>query len=90
MIDHLSNNFIRQKFDGLIEIITRNIDILMILETKLDESFPKGQFLIKGFSQPYGMDCNSKGGGMLFVREDVPSRLLSIEKKFDQSFSYRN
>ena len=30
-----------------------NIDILMISETKLDPSFPIGQFQIHGFSEPY-------------------------------------
>ena len=38
----LNINSIRQKFDSLIEIPTWNIDTLMMLETKLDESFPKG------------------------------------------------
>ena len=51
-IGHLNINSIRRKFDSLIEIITGNIDILMISETKLDGSFPKGQFLIKEFIEP--------------------------------------
>ena len=38
----LNINSIGQKFDSLIEIPTWNIDTLMMLETKLDESFPKG------------------------------------------------
>ena len=50
-------------------------------EKKLDDSFPKGQFLIKGFTEPYRLDRNSQGGGiMLFIREDIPSKLLPIEK----------
>ena len=53
----------------------------MISETKLDESFPKGQYLIKGFINPYRLDRSSKGGEiMLFTREDIPSKLQSIEK----------
>ena len=35
----------------------------MISETKIDESFPKGNFLIEGFSTPYRLDRDSKGGG---------------------------
>ena len=74
---HLNINSIRQKFDSLIEITAGNIEILMISETKLDDSFPKGQFIIKGFSEPYRLDRNSKGGGiMLLIREDIPSKLL--------------
>ena len=58
----------------------------MILETKLDESFLKDQFLIKGFSEPYRLDRNSKGGGIiLFIREDIPSK-LSIEKNSIKTF----
>ena len=39
------------------------IDILMISETKIDESFPNGNFIIEGFSTPYRLDRDSKGGG---------------------------
>ena len=49
VIGHLNISSVRQKFDSLIEITTGNIDMLMIPEKKLDESFPKGQFLIKVF-----------------------------------------
>ena len=35
----------------------------MISETKIDESFPKGNFLIEGFSTPYRSHRDSKGGG---------------------------
>ena len=53
----------------------------MISETKLDESFPIGQFLIKGFSTPYQSDRNCHGGGiLLYNREDILSKLLSIEE----------
>ena len=52
----------------------------MILETKIDNSFPKGQFLIKGFCEPFRIDRNIHGGGILFyVREDIPVKLLSVE-----------
>ena len=42
------------------------IDILMISKTKNDESFPNGNFIIEGFSTPYRLDRDSKGGGGLF------------------------
>ena len=38
------------------------------------------KFIIEGFSVPYKVDRNGNGGGiMLFVREDIPSKLLSVE-----------
>ena len=45
-VGQLIINSIRNKFDFLAQQVKGNIDILMISETKLDESFPVGQFLI--------------------------------------------
>ena len=53
---HLNINSIRNKFEALKFIIDNNIDIFLISETKLDDSFPSAQFLIKGFSAPYRFD----------------------------------
>ena len=54
----------------------------MISETKIDKSFPKGNFLTERFSTPYRLDRDSKIGGiMLYVREDIPSNLIAFEDK---------
>ena len=54
----------------------------MISETKLDDSFPAAQFLLHGFSAPYRLDRNSKGGEiLLYVTEYIPSRLLNSKSK---------
>ena len=54
----------------------------MTSETKIDDSFPVGQFIIDGFSPPYRLNRNCHGGGlMLFVRKDIFSNLLVIEEK---------
>ena len=72
------NNF--SKYDGY-------VDILLVLETKTDDSFPQGHFIIDGFSVPYRLDRNCLSGSlMLFVKEDIPSNLLSIEEKPTESF----
>ena len=48
--------------------IKGSIDVLLVSETKIDDSFPNGNFLVDGFSTPYKLDRNSNGGGvMLFV-----------------------
>ena len=71
----LNINSLRNKFESLINIINNNIDILMISETKLDPSFPTGQFHIHGFSEPYRFDRNGNSGGiLLYIREDIPSK----------------
>ena len=52
-------------------------DILVITETKLDETYPNFQFYIEGYSLPFRLDRNRNGGGlMIYVREDIPSKLL--------------
>ena len=62
ILGHLNINSTRNKFEALEFLIGNNINIFLISETKLDDSFPKAQFLIKGFSAPYRFDRNSKGG----------------------------
>ena len=62
--------------------IKGNIDVLMISETKLDDSFPSMQFLIEGYGPPYRLDRNSHGGGILvYVREDIPCKLTFFYKQ---------
>ena len=36
--------------------IQGNIDVLLVSETKIDNSFPNGNFLIDGFSTPYRLN----------------------------------
>ena len=77
---HLNINSIRNKFEELISQVKGTVDVLMISETKIDDSFPIANFLIDGFSQPYRIDRNPSGSGiMLYVREDIRSNLLKIE-----------
>ena len=64
-----------------------NINVLMISETKIDDSFPVGNFLIDCFSSPYWLDQDSTSGDiLLYVREDIPLNLLSTETKPIQGF----
>ena len=75
IIAHLNINSLRNKFDSLVQMITGNVDVLVIGETKLDATFPNKQFMIKGFKEPYRKDRNDKGGGvMVYVRDDIPSQ----------------
>ena len=59
VVAHLNINSLRNKFDYLIEQIMGNIYILVISETKLDSSFPAGQFLINDCSEPFRIDRKS-------------------------------
>ena len=53
----------------------------MITETKLDHTFPLGQFYVEGFTMPYRLYRSCNGGGVIiFVREDIPSKILEKHK----------
>jgi len=79
IIATLNINSIRSKFEQLKFLIKDNIDILVITETKIDESFPENQFAIQGFSKPFRLDRNANGGGILiYVREDIPCKELNL------------
>ena len=80
IIAQIKINSIRNKFETLVSLVTSDIDILMISETKIDESFPLSQFMIDGFSMPYRRDRNAHGGGILvYFRNNITSKLLKIE-----------
>ena len=47
------------------------MDVLVLTEIKLDDSFQ----LIDGFSEPFRIDRNKSGGGvMIYVRDDIPTK----------------
>ena len=51
----------------------------MVSKTNLHESFPICQFVIEDFGVPYRVDQNVNGREiMLFAREDIPSKLVSV------------
>ena len=64
IIGNLNINSYAGKFDQFRTIIKNNLDIVVITETKLDDSYPDSQFYIDGFSKPYRMDRNKHGGGV--------------------------
>ena len=77
IIAYLNINSIRNKFEPLKCLISKNIDILAIAETKLDSSFKTAQFFLEGFKPPFRYDRNKSGGGILvYVREEVPAKEL--------------
>ena len=89
VIGQININSLRNKFEDLKSQIIENLDILVITETKLDETFPQGQFAINGFSS-YRLDSNSNGGGvMIYVREDLACKELKSKatpEKFEGIF----
>ena len=59
----------------------------MISESKLDDSFPHGQFLIDGFHTPFRFDRNkNRREILLYVREDIAAKILSHNFPSAESF----
>ena len=84
IVAHLNINSLRNKLPFLSEMIRGNIDILVITESKIDNSFPNAQFNIDGYSTPFRKDRDIHGGGVIiYVREDIPCRELKGHKPID-------
>ena len=85
IIGHLNVNSLRNKFDTLRDMLQVNVDIFMISETKIDDSFPIKQSIIDGYSTPYRLDRNAEGGGgggggvIIYIRSDIPCKLLTTQ-----------
>ena len=83
---HLNINSNWNKFEFLADIIKDNIDILIISETKVDDSFPDGQFFLDDFRTPFGLDRNRNGEGiMLFIRNEIPAKVASTDDRTIES-----
>ena len=85
-LGQININSQRNKFKQLCEFCKDNLEVLLITETKLDSAFPRAQFHIPGYCSPCRLDRNSHGGGsLLYVSEDLPSKLLikSFEEELE-------
>ena len=81
---HININSLRNKFDMLTNSVSECIDMLMISGTKLDDTFPHVLYHLKDFSNPYRLDRNSHGGGILvYVRDNIPSNLVKLFQKLE-------
>ena len=64
--------------------------ILIIAETKIDETFPTSQFMLNSFKVPYRLDkTNTSGGILVYTHIDISSKRLNDFKlpKFSRKFS---
>ena len=77
IIGNLNINSLSNKFEQLKDIVMQHIDILVLTETKFDNTLPTAQFLVNGFSEPYRLDRKrNRGRVMIYIREDIPSKRL--------------
>ena len=77
----------RNKFDHLAKRIKGKVDVLMIPETKIANTFPSRQFYIEGFTPSYRLGRNCHASGILvYVREDIPSKLTETNSLVESIF----
>ena len=71
IIGHININSIRNKFKILRSIFSEVLDVLMITETKLDDSSPEQQLHIEDFNMPLRLVRSRYGRGLLlYVRNN--------------------
>ena len=85
LIAYLNTNSLRNKVIDLREIILElSLDYFVLSETKIDQSFPTGQFYIKGYEV---RDRDKYGGSLIDFVENafISKRLKEYETKQYQS-----
>jgi len=75
---HYNINSLPPKCEQIMDILKNDyIDILGLVETKLDDNFVDAEFQVDNFNM-YRLDRNRNGGGILcYVRSSIPHRLRS-------------
>ena len=84
-IFHLNIRSVRNKLD-YIEDIAGEYDIICLTETHLDDQIPTDDLLIAGFHEPFRLDRNFAGGGVLVYINDLlkVNRLTELEFPGDE------
>jgi hypothetical protein len=79
----LNINSLRNKFCIIKELLTKNaVDLLFLLETKIDDSFPDAEFMVDNYHM-WRADRNQHGGGIVsYLRSDIAG-----DRKNDLEFS---
>ena len=77
IIGSLNINFLEPKIDQLKVFVENTLDILVIVETKLDNSVKNGVLAYSGY-QPFRVDRNKYQGGIfVFIRDNIPCKVPS-------------
>lgn len=77
-MSHLNISSLRNKFESLKLIISPIFDISLVLEAKIDESFPNNQFSINEY-RVFRRDKNCFGGGLcLYFKVNITSKQLNL------------
>ena len=86
IIGDININSIRNKLNHLIAITKGNIDVLMILEAKLNESFPSTLFNIDGYNFFRSIRNVNGDGVLVYTQEVIPCNLIPTRNSTIESF----
>ena len=68
----------RNNFESFVGIVGNNLDILVVSETKIDDTFLESYLLIEGFSKSFRLDRLAKGRAiLLYITEDLSCRYIN-------------
>ena len=82
IIGHININFLERKFQSLKSLIIDTVEVLIITETKIDETYPTCQFKIEGFGTPFRLDRNMHAVGViLYILEYLSCKLIPFYNK---------
>ena len=75
---NLNINSINSKFDQMKFLLQGKVDIVVLTEIKLNNSFPTNKFLIEGYSKSFRLDETEidQGGLLVYIREDITCKEL--------------
>ena len=56
-------------------MVSNNVDVLLMSESKIDNTFPVSQFCVPRYSVPFRLDRTGKKRGIiLYIKEHIPCR----------------
>ena len=77
IIAYLIINSLRNKFEQLEFLVSKNIDVPIVAKAKIDDTFPTEQSHFPSYKVIFCLDRNKKGGISAHIREEDPSKDLS-------------
>lgn len=78
MIGTLNKNSFPSKFHQGKLLINATTDVMVLTETKLDNSSPSSQFHIEGYSMTYRLSRNRNGRGVqIYTKDGIVGKILN-------------
>ena len=80
-IGNININSLPAKFDHVKVVILKDVDILVLKETQVDDTCSLGQLYVEGLNTHYRLDRNCIGGGVIiYVRNYISSKVLETHR----------